>query len=36
MVWLYGGGFTVGWSSDSTCNGEFIVDQEDIIVVSIR
>lgn len=36
MVWFYGGGFTVGRTSDPTYDAQFIVDQEDVIVVSIK
>jgi cholinesterase len=36
MVWIYGGGFTAGRASDPTYDAQFIVDQEDVIVVSIK
>jgi cholinesterase len=36
MLWVYGGSFTAGSSSIPTYNGQYIADQEDVIVVSIK
>ena len=36
MVWLYGGGFQSGTSSDLNYDGQFIADQEDVVVVSFK
>jgi cholinesterase len=36
MVWLYGGGFQSGTSSDPNYDGQFIADQEDVVVVSFK
>jgi carboxylesterase type B len=36
MVWLYGGTFLTGASSESLFNGQNIAGQEDVIVVSIK
>ncbi|KAF7874913.1 hypothetical protein EAF04_002087 [Stromatinia cepivora] len=36
LVWVYGGGFNSGSSSTPSMNGQHIVEQEDVIVVSIN
>lgn len=36
LVWVYGGGFNSGSSSILAMNGKHIVEQEDVIVVSIK
>jgi len=36
LVWLYGGGYNTGSSSDPTFDGQFIVEEEDVILVSFK
>jgi carboxylesterase type B len=36
LVWIYGGGFRFGNSDKPTYNGQFIVDQEDVVLVSFK
>lgn len=36
LVWIYGGGFNSGSSATPAMNGQHIVEQEDVIVVSIK
>lgn len=36
LLWIYGGGFTTGNSDSPTYNGQFIADQEDVVLVSIK
>lgn len=36
LVWFYGGGFSSGSSSIPAYNGANIVEQEDVIVVSLK
>ncbi|KAN0091824.1 alpha/beta-hydrolase [Hyaloscypha variabilis] len=36
LLWIYGGGFTTGNSDNPSYNGQFIADQEDVVVVSIN
>lgn len=36
LVWIYGGAFTTGNSDNPGYNGQFIVDQEDVVVVSFK
>lgn len=36
MVWIHGGGFTKGTSHNVGYSGKYIVDLEDVVVVSIK
>jgi carboxylesterase type B len=36
MLWVYGGSFMSGGSSIATYNGQYIADQEKVIVVTIK
>ena len=36
MLWIYGGSFTTGYAGMPTYNGQYIADQEDVVVVSIK
>jgi cholinesterase len=36
MLWIYGGNFTSGYSGLSIYNGQYIADQEDVVIVSIK
>lgn len=36
LVWIYGGGFTSGATAIPAYNGDNIVEQEDVVVVSIK
>ena len=36
LVWIYGGSFTTGSSDVLLYNGQFIADQEDVVVVSLK
>ncbi|RAL67691.1 hypothetical protein DID88_008432 [Monilinia fructigena] len=36
LIWIYGGGFNSGSSSIPAMNGKYIVEQEDVIVVSVN
>jgi len=36
MLWIYGGAFTSGYSGDPLYNGQYIADQEDVVIVSIK
>jgi len=36
LLWIYGGGFTTGNSDNPTYNGQFVADQEDVVLVSIK
>lgn len=36
LVWIYGGGFATGNSANPIYNGEFIADNEDVVVVSLK
>lgn len=36
LVWIYGGGFSTGSSRTAAYNGQYIADQEDVVVVSLK
>ena len=36
LVWIYGGGFGIGNSDNPGYNGQFIADQEDVVLVSFK
>jgi carboxylesterase type B len=36
LVWIYGGSFTSGSSASPAYNGQFIADQEDVVLVSFK
>lgn len=36
LVWIYGGGFQFGTSNSKTYNGEYFVEDEDVVVVSMK
>lgn len=36
LVWIFGGGFATGNSANPIYNGEFIADNEDVVVVSFK
>jgi cholinesterase len=36
LLWIYGGGFSTGNSDNPAYNGQYIVDQEDVVLVSIK
>jgi cholinesterase len=36
LVWIYGGGFTTGNSDNKAYNGQFIAEQEDVVLVSFN
>jgi cholinesterase len=36
MLWIYGGAFTSGYSAMPLYNGQYIADQEDVVIVSIK
>jgi cholinesterase len=36
LVWIFGGGFATGNSANPIYNGEFIADNEDVVVVSLK
>ncbi len=36
LVWIYGGTFTSGTTADPLYNGQFLADQEDVVLVSIK
>ena len=36
LVWIYGGSFTTGNSDDPGYNGQYIADQEDVVLVSLK
>ncbi|KAN0115465.1 putative carboxylesterase [Hyaloscypha variabilis] len=36
LFWIYGGGFTTGTTNNAAYNGQYIADQEDVVVVSVN
>jgi carboxylesterase type B len=36
LLWIYGGGFSTGNSDSPAYNGQYIADQEDVVLVSIK
>jgi carboxylesterase type B len=36
LFWIYGGGFTTGTTNNAAYNGQYIADQEDVVVVSVK
>jgi carboxylesterase type B len=36
LLWIYGGGFTTGNSDNPGYNGQYIAEQEDVVLVSIN
>jgi cholinesterase len=36
LLWVYGGGYTLGSSSDLSSDGQHIAEQEDVVVVSFK
>lgn len=36
MVWVYGGAFTSGNSDNPLYNGQYLADQEDVVVVNFK
>jgi cholinesterase len=36
LVWIYGGSFTTGNSDNPAYDGQFIADQEDVVLVSLK
>ena len=36
LVWIYGGGVGIGNSDNPGYNGQFIADQEDVVLVSFK
>ena len=36
LVWIYGGGFALGNSDNPGYNGQYIADQEDVVLVSFK
>ncbi|KFX98253.1 hypothetical protein V490_02403 [Pseudogymnoascus sp. VKM F-3557] len=36
LIWIYGGGYTIGESSDPIYDGQYIADQEDVVLVTIN
>ena len=36
MVWIYGGGFTQGFTQIEYNNGQFLAEDGDVIVVSLK
>jgi carboxylesterase type B len=36
MVWIYGGAFTSGYAGVSLYNGQYLADQQDVVIVSIK
>jgi cholinesterase len=36
LLWIYGGGFNTGNSDSPVYNGQWIADQEDVVLVSTK
>lgn len=36
LFWIYGGGFNTGTTNNKAYNGKYIVDLEDVIIVSAK
>jgi carboxylesterase type B len=36
MVWIYGGAFTSGYTGVPLYNGQYLADQQDVVIVSIK
>ncbi|OBT44866.1 hypothetical protein VE00_05016 [Pseudogymnoascus sp. WSF 3629] len=36
LIWVYGGGYTIGSSSDPIYDGQYIADQEDVVLVTFN
>lgn len=36
LVWIYGGGFTIGNSDNAGYNGQYLAEREDVVVVSMK
>lgn len=36
LVWIYGGGFVYGNTDNPGYNGQYIADQEDVVLVSMK
>jgi cholinesterase len=36
LVWIYGGGFTTGNTDNPAYDGQYIADQEDVVLVSLK
>lgn len=36
MFWIYGGGFNTGTTNNTAYNGKYIVDLEDVIIISAK
>jgi hypothetical protein len=36
LIWVYGGGYTIGSSSDPIYDGQYIADQEDVVLVTFK
>jgi cholinesterase len=36
LVWMYGGGYTLGTSADPIYDGQYLAGEEDVVVVSFK
>jgi len=36
LLWIYGGGFSFGNSDNPAYNGQYIADEQDVVLVSIK
>lgn len=36
MVWIYGGGYSVGSSSDPSYDGQLFAEEQDVVIVSFK